>query len=146
LARGAELRIYGEVPYGKLANLYLLDDRQYRDRQVCNKGFGYGSGWVDPDQCEEWLDPQRSLLGPQQEQWLNQSFANARNDGRVVECGGTANHFWSARLQNWVKACPCGTTVGTAIRLQASAHDAVNSTQRLEKPGAHWAVMYTKTG
>jgi len=83
LARGAEMRIYGEVAYGKLANLYLLDDRQYRDRQVCNKGGGYGSGWTDPDQCEEWLDPKRSLLGPQQEQWLNQSFANARNDGRV---------------------------------------------------------------
>lgn len=83
LARGAELRIYGEVAFGKLANFYLLDDRQYRDRQVCNKGLNYGSGWVDPDQCEEWLNPQRSLLGAQQEQWLNQSFANARNNSRV---------------------------------------------------------------
>lgn len=83
LARGAEMRIYGQVPYGKLANLYLLDDRQYRDRQVCNKGGGYGSGWVDPDQCEDWLDPKRTLLGAQQEQWLNQSFANAHKDGRV---------------------------------------------------------------
>ena len=83
LARGAEMRIYGQVPYGKLANFYLLDDRQYRDRQVCNKGGGYGSGWVNPDQCEDWLDPKRTLLGSQQEHWLHQSFANARNDARV---------------------------------------------------------------
>jgi alkaline phosphatase D len=83
LARGAEMRIYGQVAYGKLANLYLLDDRQYRDRQVCNKGGGYGSSWGDPDQCEEWLDPKRTLLGAPQEQWLNQAFAKARNDARV---------------------------------------------------------------
>ena len=83
LARGAEMRIYGQVAYGKLANIYLLDDRQYRDRQVCNKGLGFGSGWVDPTQCEEWLNPQRTLLGSSQEQWLHQSFANARSDQRV---------------------------------------------------------------
>ena len=50
LARGAEMRIYGQVAFGKLANIYLLDDRQYRDRQVCNKGLNFGSGWVDPEQ------------------------------------------------------------------------------------------------
>ena len=83
LARGAEMRIYGQVAYGKLANIYLLDDRQYRDRQVCNKGLGFGSGWVDPAQCEEWFNPQRTLLGSSQEQWLHQSFANARSDQRV---------------------------------------------------------------
>jgi alkaline phosphatase D len=83
LARGAEMRIYGQVAYGKLANIYLLDDRQYRDRQVCNKGLNFGSGWVDPEQCEAWLNPNRTLLGAQQEQWLNQSFGAARNDQRV---------------------------------------------------------------
>ena len=82
LSKGAEMRIYGQVAYGKLANIYLLDDRQYRDRQVCNKGFGFGSGWVDPDQCEAWLDPQRTLLGVAQEQWLDQAFSNARSDLR----------------------------------------------------------------
>lgn len=83
LALGAEMRIYGQVAYGKLAHIYLLDDRQYRDRQVCNKGLGFGSGWVDPNACEEWLNPQRSLLGAPQEAWLNQSFANARQQQNV---------------------------------------------------------------
>ena len=83
LASGAELRIYGQVAYGKLANFYLLDDRQYRDRQVCNKNGSFGSGWVNTEQCEEWLDPQRSLLGAQQTQWLDHSFAQAKNDART---------------------------------------------------------------
>ena len=83
LASGAELRIYGQVAYGKLANIYLLDDRQYRDRQVCNKNEAYGSGWVDTAQCEEWLNPKRTLLGAQQSQWLDQSFANAKGDART---------------------------------------------------------------
>ena len=82
LASGAEMRIYGQVAYGKLANIYLLDSRQYRDRQVCNKLGNYGSGWVNPEQCEEWSDPQRTLLGEAQSQWLDQSFAKAKNDAR----------------------------------------------------------------
>ena len=82
LAQGAEMRIYGQVPYGKLANLYLLDDRQYRDRQVCNKSDGYGSSFVNPDQCEDWFNPKRSLLGAEQTKWLDQAFANAQKDAR----------------------------------------------------------------
>ena len=83
LASGAELRIYGQVAYGKLANIYLLDDRQYRDRQVCNRNEAYGSGWVDTAQCEEWLNPKRTLLGSVQSQWLDESFAKAKSDTRT---------------------------------------------------------------
>jgi alkaline phosphatase D len=83
LAQGAELRIYGQVAFGKLANIYLLDDRQYRDRQVCNRADGYGSGFVNPDQCEDWFNPKRSLLGAQQSQWLDQAFAKAQTDART---------------------------------------------------------------
>ena len=82
LAQGAELRIYGQVPYGKLANIYLLDDRQYRDKQVCNKSDGHGSGFINPDQCEDWFNPKRSLLGLEQTKWLDQAFANAQKDAR----------------------------------------------------------------
>ena len=82
LAQGAELRIYGQVPYGKLANIYLLDDRQYRDKQVCNKSDGHGSGFINPDQCEDWFNHKRSLLGLEQTKWLDQAFANAQKDAR----------------------------------------------------------------
>jgi alkaline phosphatase D len=77
------LRIYGQVAFGKLANIYLLDDRQYRDRQVCNRADGYGSGFVNPDQCEDWFNPKRSLLGAQQSVWLDQAFAKAQTDART---------------------------------------------------------------
>ena len=30
LMKGAEMRIYGDFQYGKLANICILDDRQYR--------------------------------------------------------------------------------------------------------------------
>jgi alkaline phosphatase D len=70
LAAGAEMRIYSHQQLGRLATLYLLDDRQYRHRQVCAPGGKYGSGYADPLACPEWDDPNRSLLGVAQEQWL----------------------------------------------------------------------------
>ncbi len=40
LAGGAEMRIYQRVPYGRLASLYMLDARQYKDAQVCTRTAG----------------------------------------------------------------------------------------------------------
>ena len=78
LSGGAEMRIYGQVRHGTLANLTLLDARQYKDRQACSRGGLPGSNSVDPAACANWDDPQRSLLGQQQERWLDASFAAAR--------------------------------------------------------------------
>ena len=77
LSSGAEMRIYGQVPFGRLATLYLLDDRQYRDRQACTRNGRFGSGMVNPERCDSWNDPQRTLLGAAQEQWLDQALAQA---------------------------------------------------------------------
>lgn len=75
LARGAEMRIYGSVAHGRLARLYLLDDRQYRDPQLCNKDGRLGSSTLDPETCAAWNDPRRTLLGAAQEQWLDGALA-----------------------------------------------------------------------
>jgi alkaline phosphatase D len=75
LAAGAELRIYKRLRYGRLASLYLLDGRQYKDPQTCTPGGGVGSGMVKPAECPPWNDPSRSLLGLQQERWLYDEFA-----------------------------------------------------------------------
>ncbi len=72
---GAELRLYSRVQFGQLASLYLLDARQYRDPQVCNKAQAQGSSMVNPAQCATWLDPKRTLLGQAQEQWLADEFS-----------------------------------------------------------------------
>ena len=77
LPRGAEMRIYGSIPFGKLATLHVLDDRQYRDRQACTQGDKAGSSRVNPEQCSMWNDAGRTLLGAAQEQWLDQSLQQA---------------------------------------------------------------------
>jgi len=78
LANGAEMRIHTRLQYGRLASLYLLDARQYKDLQVCTKGGALGSGRVDPALCGAWNDPQRSLLGLPQERWLNDEFSKTQ--------------------------------------------------------------------
>lgn len=77
LSRGAEARIYNHVRYGQLASLLLLDDRQYRDRHACTPDGKPGSATLDPATCALWHDPQRTLLGAQQERWLEEQFAQA---------------------------------------------------------------------
>lgn len=84
LVAGAEMRIYDRVEYGNLATLYLLDDRQYRDPQVCTKRDALGSSTVNPAQCATWNDPQRTLLGAAQEAWLDRSFANSKAQWNVL--------------------------------------------------------------
>jgi alkaline phosphatase D len=84
LAQGAEMRIYDQVAFGNLATLYLLDDRQYRDPQACTKGGTLGSSTVNPAQCDSWNDPKRTLLGLQQEAWLDKSLASSRSQWNLL--------------------------------------------------------------
>ena len=76
---GAGMRIHSRVPYGRLASLYLLDTRQHKDPQVCSRGGAPGSAMVDPATCAPWHNPQRSLLGAQQERWLFNEFAQSQS-------------------------------------------------------------------
>lgn len=84
LGTGAEMRIYGSVPYGRLANLVLLDGRQYRDAQICTKDGLRGSSTYNPALCAAASDPQRTLLGVAQEQWLDQTFSRSSAQWNVV--------------------------------------------------------------
>lgn len=77
LARGAEMRIYSHLKFGRLASLYLLDGRQYKDPQVCSKAGKLGSSVVDPARCDAWSDPRRSYLGMAQERWLQAALESA---------------------------------------------------------------------
>ena len=67
---GPAARIYRELAWGDLANLYMLDTRQYRDDQPCGDG-----NKVD---CAERLVPSRTMLGRAQEQWLRARAAASR--------------------------------------------------------------------
>lgn len=60
-----EYRIYRDTQWGDLIELALLDGRQYRTDQAC----GDATLNLDPP-CPEALDPTRTMLGVEQEQWL----------------------------------------------------------------------------
>jgi alkaline phosphatase D len=77
LAQGAEMRLYRQLNYGRLASLLLLDARQYKDAQVCNPQGATGSSMVSPERCRRWENAQRTMLGWTQEQWLQQALASA---------------------------------------------------------------------
>jgi len=79
-----ELRLYDRVPFGRLATLHLLDDRQYRDPHACTKGGGPGSSTVNPASCAALADPRRTLLGTAQERWLEQSLATGGGQWTVL--------------------------------------------------------------
>ena len=82
-AFSGELRLYSRLRFGQLADLLLLDSRQYRDPQVCGRR-GRPAGMVRPAECAGWEDPARSLLGAAQEQWLDGTLAQAGGGWTVI--------------------------------------------------------------
>jgi alkaline phosphatase D len=75
LATGHGLRIYGQQRYGRLAQLLLLDNRQYRSPQACTPGGRNGSGVINPLQCPSLADADRTMMGAEQEAWLARELA-----------------------------------------------------------------------
>ena len=62
IPRGALMQIYRPFAYGNLANIFMLDTRQFRTDQPCGDN-------VKPV-CDAVHDPKATLLGPTQEKWL----------------------------------------------------------------------------
>jgi alkaline phosphatase D len=60
---GADLRLYRRLRYGDLAEFSVLDTRQYRSDQLCGEGHKQA-------RCPAAVDPNTTLLGPEQERWL----------------------------------------------------------------------------
>jgi alkaline phosphatase D len=69
---GAHQQLYTRRSFGNLAELFMLDGRQYRDAHAC------GSRLVKP--CAALYAEERSMLGRTQEQWLESGLggSNAR--------------------------------------------------------------------
>lgn len=79
LDKGAEMRIYDNYQFGNLLSISMLDTRQYRSPQVCTPSGKTGSGVLDPKSCELLLDESRSMLGLQQEAWLEKQLQNGKD-------------------------------------------------------------------
>jgi len=92
------LQVFGAVDWGDLARFYVLDTRQYRSAQACARlatpatcdteagrkllRVGAGGGWraptYDPACKQEMDDPSRTMLGAEQEAWLDGALGASR--------------------------------------------------------------------
>ena len=80
--RGPAARLYRRLRFGDLAELNVLDTRQYRDDQPCDDN-GVGRGQVVAG-CRERPDPRRTLLGTEQRRWLLARLARSVARWNVV--------------------------------------------------------------
>jgi len=69
LPRGPLMELHRKIRFGRLIEFSVLDTRQYRSAQPC------GDGYQSP--CDGVYDPQATLLGLQQEEWLKQNLLNS---------------------------------------------------------------------
>lgn len=76
LPKGPDMKLYRRVPFGKLAEFFVLDTRQYRTDQPC------GDGNKPP--CKEVYDPKATLLGDKQEKWLTDGLAKSSGAWNVL--------------------------------------------------------------
>ncbi|KAB7705573.1 alkaline phosphatase [Bacillus aerolatus] len=76
LPHDSGMQLYRDFTYGDLASFYVLDTRQYRDDQA----NGDGSKPHSP----ESLDPKRTLLGAEQEQWLFGNLGKTKTKWNVL--------------------------------------------------------------
>jgi alkaline phosphatase D len=82
IPNGPNMPLYRSYPWGRVANLHVLDARQYRDYQVCTPEDQGGSRTLASNACPQRLTATASLLGNAQEAWLQRqlSDSNARFD------------------------------------------------------------------
>ncbi|MEA2903815.1 MAG: alkaline phosphatase [Alphaproteobacteria bacterium] len=76
LPRGPDVLAYRLLRIGALADLAVLDTRQYRSKQPCGDGFR--------SDCKDADEPNRTMLGGAQERWLEQELRSAKGTWQVL--------------------------------------------------------------
>jgi alkaline phosphatase D len=74
--QGPDMQLYRRIPWGRLADFFVLDTRQYRSDQPC----GDGNKPPSPEQ----LDPKGSLMGAAQRDWLFEGLARSGASWNVL--------------------------------------------------------------
>ncbi len=78
----SQMRIHDRMAWGRLADLWTLDCRQYRDHHACpDPNRGGGRVVVG---CDALADPGRSMLGAAQEQWLNEGLTQSQRRWKLL--------------------------------------------------------------
>lgn len=73
---GPDMQLFRRAKFGNLAEINMVDTRQYRDDQVCGGGRAFD--------CDERLDPIRTMLGETQEQWLLDGMERSDSTWNVI--------------------------------------------------------------
>jgi alkaline phosphatase D len=80
--RGAAMRIHDRFAWGRLAELWTLDCRQYRSHHACaDPAHDSGREVLD---CAELRDARRTMLGAEQERWLGQGLADSARQWKLI--------------------------------------------------------------
>ena len=83
---GPAMTIHDRFVWGRLAELWTLDDRQYRSAQACSDAPRAG-GRVIGAWCGEVGEPSRTVFGAAQEAWLARGLADSQRSWRLVAQG-----------------------------------------------------------
>jgi alkaline phosphatase D len=78
----ASMRLYDQLTWGNLADVWTLDCRQYRSPQACRDPVRGGGRMVT--QCDELSDPKRSMLGMEQERWVSERLRASKRTWKVL--------------------------------------------------------------
>ncbi|WP_347552844.1 alkaline phosphatase [Pseudalkalibacillus hwajinpoensis] len=76
IPHGIDMNLYRRFSYGNLIDFHVLDTRQYRDDQANGDG-------IKPPSAES-MDPNRTLLGQAQEQWLLEGLSRSEAKWNVL--------------------------------------------------------------
>lgn len=76
MPKGPDMMLYRKVSYGRLADFHVMDTRQYRSDQPCGDG--------KKPQCDEALNPNASLMGEIQRDWLFENLAKSSSTWNVL--------------------------------------------------------------
>ncbi|MEM1025902.1 MAG: alkaline phosphatase D family protein [Myxococcota bacterium] len=80
--RRGRMKMYGSVPFGRLARIHMLDGRQYKSPQACPRP-GLGGGHFT-EHCPGLEAEGRSFLGADQETWLHRALGEERADWSLL--------------------------------------------------------------
>ena len=79
------MTLHGHTPWGRLADLWTLDNRQYRSLQPCNPP-GVAGGRV-LTHCDALDDPAGTMFGAAQERWIGGQLAASTRGWRLLAQG-----------------------------------------------------------
>ncbi len=89
IPRDGGMQLYQRSVFGDLVDFAMIDNRQYRSPAACRSKED-GGGQVVTAECKELFDEGRSMLGADQERWLNGVFSRSKSLWTIV---GNAEMF-----------------------------------------------------